>query len=364
MTDNEIRQRFHRAVDTTLSGLQGDPLLGQRVILQARQKEEPKMKKKLSIGFAIVLALVLMSVTAVAAAGLWGVLDFMNQYGKTVLDGAADTVQTDIPQQGGQTAWANFTLREAVCDGWVAYLIFDVTPANEQTLLVFEDVMPDDSVRYLSSEYPEDMTIAQLAEEKGYTSIVRVNISEAPTETRLQCLSKDEKMTETGMTLIVSGPYQGGETSDVALRCIAAPFEGETDAAILTATLPVNAPLWTTASSGPVDYPQAGVRIDSVTLTGTVMGVYAEAMFTVTDQAIYDSYEGGFWLDFADEAGGELPMGAFGEGSIDILDEEAGIGCLTRDMQAMEQAPASISLYAYSAWTHASCEPVSVPLGK
>ena len=67
MTDREIRERFHRAVDTTLSGLEGDPMLSQRIILQARPKEEPKMKKKLSIGFVIVLALLLMSVTALAA---------------------------------------------------------------------------------------------------------------------------------------------------------------------------------------------------------------------------------------------------------------------------------------------------------
>ena len=67
MTDREIRKRFHRAVDTTLSGLEGDPLLCQRIILQARPKEEPKMKKKLSVGFVIVLALLLTSVTALAA---------------------------------------------------------------------------------------------------------------------------------------------------------------------------------------------------------------------------------------------------------------------------------------------------------
>ena len=67
MTDQEIRKRFHQAVDTTLSGLEGDPLLSQRVLLQARPKEEPKMKKKLSVGFVIVLALLLTSVTALAA---------------------------------------------------------------------------------------------------------------------------------------------------------------------------------------------------------------------------------------------------------------------------------------------------------
>ena len=61
------RQRFHHAVDTALSGLEGDPMLAQRIILQARPKEEPRMKKKISVGFVIVLAMLLMSVTALAA---------------------------------------------------------------------------------------------------------------------------------------------------------------------------------------------------------------------------------------------------------------------------------------------------------
>ena len=80
MTDREIRQRFHRAVDTTLSGLEGDPLLSQRVLLRARQKEEPKMKRKLSVGAVIVLALLLMSVTALAA-GLG--LNLFEYFGRT-----------------------------------------------------------------------------------------------------------------------------------------------------------------------------------------------------------------------------------------------------------------------------------------
>ena len=62
------RQRFHHAVDTALSGLEGDPMLAQRIILQARPKEEPRMNKKISVGFVIVLAMLLMSVMDIASS--------------------------------------------------------------------------------------------------------------------------------------------------------------------------------------------------------------------------------------------------------------------------------------------------------
>ena len=60
------RERIHHAVDTRLSGLQGDPWLAQRVL--AATKGEIRVKKKLSVGFVLVVILVLAAVTALAVA--------------------------------------------------------------------------------------------------------------------------------------------------------------------------------------------------------------------------------------------------------------------------------------------------------
>ena len=362
LTDREIRQRFHRAVDATLSGLEGDPLLARRVIHQARQRE-PERRKKLSVGLLIALAMALVSVTAVAA-GLWGVLDFMRLHGKTVLEEAADSVQTGIPQQGGHTAWADFTLREAVCDGRVAYMVLDVTPTDEHTLLIFEDMRLEDSAWLLSSEYPADQSIAQFAQEKGYARIVRVGMGEAAAEETNEGLSMDMKLVDGVMTLIVTRAYRCAGTADIALMCITAPLDGDKETAVLTATLQVDDPLWTVDHDRPVDYPEAGIRIERVSLTGTTMAVYADVAFTVTDQAIYDGYEGGFWLSLVDASGKELPCGARGMGSVDSFDETKKTIRLSQDIQAMAQPPASIGIYAYSAWTKEGCEPVTILLGE
>lgn len=398
MTDPEIRERFHRAVDATLSGLEGDPLLGQRVFRRAQQKEEPKVRRKLSIGLVIAIALVLMSMTALAAAGLWGVIDFAGLYGARVLDGVAGTLQTNIPQQGGQTSLANFTLREAVCDGQVAYLVFDIVPVDDHTLLVF-DLSPTDDVGFLGSEYPEGMTIAEYAESKGYTRVVAVDIHEQQREGYADFTvdSFSEHMTDSGVTLGVEAQGEFSEGMEMAFTCsaiipagkadeeaqTAAPvqtvgpdggvhFEGivlsytppiYSENATLTATLHVDAPLWTASSSEPVDYPEAGIRIDSVKLTGTVMCVYAEVDFTVTDRAVYDGGEGGFWLELIDDAGEQLHTGAYGTGGIWEPDEE-GRGRYRKDLQAMDEAPSEVIIRAYSAWTKERCQPVTVALDK
>ena len=57
-----------RAVDTRLSGLQGNPWLAQRVLAHA--KGEQKVKKKVSVGFILLMVLILAAVTALAAISL------------------------------------------------------------------------------------------------------------------------------------------------------------------------------------------------------------------------------------------------------------------------------------------------------
>ena len=69
MDEQKLRQQLHRAAETRLSDLQGDPWLAQRVMAQV--KGEVKVKKKLSVGFVLVLVLVLAAVAALAAALLW-----------------------------------------------------------------------------------------------------------------------------------------------------------------------------------------------------------------------------------------------------------------------------------------------------
>ena len=67
MREELDRERVHRAIDSTLSGLTGDPWLFRR-ISSAAGKEETKVKRKVSVGLVLAVVLALLATAALAAA--------------------------------------------------------------------------------------------------------------------------------------------------------------------------------------------------------------------------------------------------------------------------------------------------------
>lgn len=72
--DRKDVQRFQSAVDHRLSGLREDPFLAKRII--ANETGEKKVKKRISLGFALALTLVL-AVSAVLAENWPGISDYL-----------------------------------------------------------------------------------------------------------------------------------------------------------------------------------------------------------------------------------------------------------------------------------------------
>lgn len=70
MDKRSYQETIQKALDTTLSGLQDDSWLARRLIAEA--KGTKKVKKKISVGLIIVLALVLSTVTVLAVGALTG----------------------------------------------------------------------------------------------------------------------------------------------------------------------------------------------------------------------------------------------------------------------------------------------------
>lgn len=90
MKDHDQRKIFRDSVNRRLSGLQGDPWLAQRIISQ-NKKEEPIMKKKISMGLIFAIAAVLIAATALAA-----VLTFSPRYDAAKLANEALLKKYDI----------------------------------------------------------------------------------------------------------------------------------------------------------------------------------------------------------------------------------------------------------------------------
>ena len=74
MEDFKDKQIVQRVIDNSLSGIRDDPWMAQRVLNMAHQTQGTGgivVKKKLSIGFVLMMALMLLGVTALAATLLW-----------------------------------------------------------------------------------------------------------------------------------------------------------------------------------------------------------------------------------------------------------------------------------------------------
>ncbi len=67
MREELNKEVFHEAIDATMSGLQGDPFLAQRIMNQERTGE-PVVKKRLSVGLVLAIVLMLIAMTALAVA--------------------------------------------------------------------------------------------------------------------------------------------------------------------------------------------------------------------------------------------------------------------------------------------------------
>ncbi len=76
MNKRQDAEKIRRALDASLSGLQDDPWLAQRVVAAA--KGEKKVKKKISVGLAVALVLAMLAATALAV----GMMNYFSGFAK------------------------------------------------------------------------------------------------------------------------------------------------------------------------------------------------------------------------------------------------------------------------------------------
>lgn len=112
MEERREKQIIQQAFESSLSGLQEDVYLAQRVLIAARQKGEEKVKKKLSVSLVLMIALLFIALTALAI-GLGIDEIWKNSFAKMNTTGAIHTLS--YPQEGDMTAEEAIALaREAV----------------------------------------------------------------------------------------------------------------------------------------------------------------------------------------------------------------------------------------------------------
>ena len=327
--------------------------------LQTSEERIPVKKTRLKLTVAVAVAVMMITATAFALTNAWGILDFLTNRRSNVevLPDAAGIVQKDVPQEGGQSELAAFTVREAVFDGKDVFIAVEVRPAGEQYLLLGTDSYPADPVGNMGPLFSgKTGTIADYARENNKELVHTFAGIDG-----LNC-SIDFVLEEDGtLVYLLNSSYEAEGKAELIVSCGVAPFVSKDGKTVvdheniqrtpLTVTLENTGTKDTVTSTAPADFSDCGVRVDRITLTGSAMGIYAKIEYTVTDAEKYAQTGDGLCFEFLDENGERLPSGAGTVGTGIVPTDDSGTRFVQElTIRAAETLPDKVTLRAYDCW--------------
>lgn len=343
MKHEEFATLLHQGMEP----VQLSPQLRRATLDRVAGKEQPVMKKKLSVALVVTLALCLLMAAAVAAAHRAGLLDFVSRYANTYVPEDAQTyVQTDVATLENELITA--TVRELYYDGKVARMVVDVTPKADNILLLGEDMYTEDPWENMKlhpgGEENQDLrTVTQVYEEGGYEAAYAVSVGLWPVDENTLSTGgvMDYYGNEDGtLTIYQQEEYKNApEELTARLRVLVTPWEVPLTAGskpLREQRMDLNQLLTLTQTAAsieaylctqPVELPSVGVRINGLLIEVKPQELYATLDFTVTDRATYDALDSGLWFEFINpESTAETPYeqrlmeGLTGGGSISPVD--------------------------------------------
>ncbi len=263
------------------------------------REEELTMTRKLPVRI-LIAALVLAAMCAVALADGWGMnlLDALfHDLDVAVLPGVTTT--ENVLQV--ENEYCIYTMREAAFDGFGGSVLIDIKAKDEKTLLTPEwGHSPDVLAADVGIDAADGMTLAEYADANGYEQIIMTSIAFPHNHLPSQG--------NTSISAISSSTWNGNEatilmtfsTQDAAIvdgmltqdyEFIAYPrtyeqldhveWEQVVKRCEGAFTLAVEEPLWTRKASCDGRVFNRGVRIQSLTLTGTKLGTYLEVEYSL-----------------------------------------------------------------------------------
>lgn len=246
MTENREDERIKSALNRMMSGFEGNPYLARRVV--AASKGEVKVKKKFSIVTVLAIALMMISVTALALElSGWKIADYI----RNVSEGKVDD---DFESGFNQDLTLDFEgIRFHVRDAYAAgNKIIIVTEAscleNETTMILPSETICDPDVT-LARQYikglagvDDEITLSEYAREKGLSMIhVFVNAQQKGT---YPIVTGDEWIeNDTMLVSITSADYLEVENGEVEVEWEVGVFDGSSDEPLKTKTLDFHLPV-------------------------------------------------------------------------------------------------------------------------
>lgn len=341
------REDFATKLHQGMEAVQPTPQMKRTTLDRIAGKEQPVMKKKMSVALVLALVLCLLMAAAVAAAHRAGLLDFVGRYSNSyVPEDAQAYVQTDVATMENELVTA--TVRVMYYDGKVARMVVDVTPKADNILLLGEGMYPEDPWENMKlipggEENQDRRSVAQVYQEGGYEAAYAVSVGLWPVDENTLSTGgvMDYYGNEDGtLTIYQQEAYENApEELAARLRVLVIPWEAPLTVdsnPLYEQRMDLNQLLHLTQTAAatemylctqPVELPSVGVRIDGLLIEVKPQELYATLDFTVTDRATYDALDSGLWFEFIDpESAAETPYeqrlmeGLTGGGSISPVD--------------------------------------------
>lgn len=132
MREEELKTRLQAAVDNRLSALEGDPWLARRIMTEAKG-EQPVVKKKLTVSLALVLALMLLTLSAAVALVQSNIAGMLFGAQENAPQTVLESIHTPQVTAGGKAG--TLTLDEWLYDGSALHTSFTIANPGEEALL-------------------------------------------------------------------------------------------------------------------------------------------------------------------------------------------------------------------------------------
>lgn len=320
----------------------------------------------------IIAFMVLMMAGAALALNSLGLLQTLTSNLRAFLQPEAySLVQHGIPQSGGMLPSAAFTLEEAIYDGRQIYALIRVH-ANDPagTLLMDSVAEPSWEMEWWKHA---DMEEGQTFSGKAYASgrdILQANISPSPnSKPNMEINSTEIAYDGEDILYTLSLSADGSNEAEPAFLISTynvyredLPHDSRLNTGSLAFQITRTMDCTEFKAETPIDLPQAGLTIESLTLTQTPIATYLTCHYRLkkdaTDKQIMNIQDG-IWFSWLDEHQKPYPDGNSQSG-LTTLDED-GIE-LTTAYRAFDSIPESIQLEFFCGMTKERFDTLTIPL--
>ncbi len=371
MTKDDFTARYR----AEMADVQVSPQLKRQTLDAIEGKEQPIVKKKLSAAFVLAVIIVLACAAALAAARS-GILDFAGRYthSYTPADAQDYVENTNLTLENDLVT---VKLTELYYDGLVSRMTVDVIPKEPTTLLLGNDMLPEDNwqnMTHLNGGWDESdtRTALDVYREGGYQTMLSVDCHLKGTD-GVYAGSGDYNWNEDGtLTLYQQVLFESMQPTQKAELVVSLfPFEitEEGDRLLVEEGMKLSAPLTlqqvayeneTYVSTEPADYPSIGVRVDEIRLEVRPQDIHYTIAYTVTDREKYNATDHGLWFEFIDPESTETDpwdqqlqsgmAGLGGAGPTDGKSMEEAVTFRQTDTLGRNELHETYFLRAYESW--------------